>query len=158
MLEESGRVVATDGPWLWVETQPRSACSHCGSGGCTTSVIAKLFGARRNRLRLHNAIGATVGQQVVFGIPDQVLVAVSLRAYLVPLLGMIGAVVLAGLLGMGELLQAGSALLGLFAGLAWMGRAAGRSKARQRYQPQLLRLANLPAVQVDLPEPTRSRS
>lgn len=161
MLEETGTVVAQEGADIWVETQPRSACSHCGAGSqggsCSTSVIAKLFAVRRNRLRLENTLQAQPGQQVVIGIPDQVLVAVSLRAYLVPLLGMIGAVTLAVQLDMGELVQAFMALAGLFVGLTLMGQASKAGKARARYAPQLLRKLGTPEFVIDTTALARSR-
>ena len=71
MLEEHGTVVGINGSLLEVETNPRSGCSSCGSGSCTTSVVAKLFNARRNLLELENSLGANVGDRVVIGISDQ---------------------------------------------------------------------------------------
>lgn len=159
MLEESATVVRTEGPWLWVETQPRSACSHCSSSGsCSTSMVARLFGAKRNALRLRNDLQATVGQQVVIGIPDEVLRAASFQAYLVPLVAMILGVVVALQLGFGDPGQALFAFLGLFSGLAWMGRVSGEASARKRYSPKLLRLSGQQGVPVELSEMTRSTS
>lgn len=158
MLEETGTVVKANEDWLWVETTPRSACSHCGAGSCTTSVVAKLFGTRRNQLRLPNSHGAQAGQQVVIGIPDQVLVAVSLRAYLLPLIAMIGATALAAMLRMSDLLQAFMALGGLFLGLSLMGLATQSGKARQRYAPKLLRTLGAPEPHIDITALSRSRS
>lgn len=152
MLEEIATVVEAEGDCIWVETQPRSACSHCNTGSCTTSVIARLFGARRNRLRLHNELNAAVGEQVVIGIPDEVLVAASWRAYLVPLAAMILGVALAVQAGLGDFVQALMALGGLFVGLLWMGRVSGSGRTSGRYAPKLLRLAGLSGLQVELPE------
>jgi sigma-E factor negative regulatory protein RseC len=158
MLEEMGTVIEADGEHVWVQTQARSACSHCGTGSCSTSVVAKLFGVKRNRLRLLNSLQASPGQRVVIGIPDQVLVAVSLRAYLLPLLGMLGAAALAGMLGMGELVQAITALAGLLTGLALTGRASNKGRLRERYAPELLRLATGPTFELGLTDLTRNRS
>lgn len=158
MLEETGTVIATDQHHIWVETQSRSACSHCGAGSCSTSVIARLFGVKRNRLRLPNHLDAVIGQQVVVGIPDQVLVAVSARAYLLPLLGMLGAAALAGGMQAGDAMQALIALIGLFIGLALSGWVSETEAARERYTPQLLRLCDSPAPFIELTALTRNRS
>ena len=74
---------------------------------------------------------------MVIGIPDQVLVAVSLRVYLLPLLLMLGAAVLASALGLGEVLQALAALAGLFGGLALMRLVGKTAKATARYTVRL---------------------
>ena len=162
MIEETGTVVELDGEHIWVETRSRSACSHCGVGGdngsCGTSVVAKLFGVRRNRLRLYNSLNAHPGQQVVVGIPDKVLVAVSLRAYLLPLLSMLGMTALAASLDMGQVMQGFMALSGLFIGLALIGRASNTGKAQARYAPQLLRLAGVTGMAIDTTALTRSRT
>lgn len=158
MLEQTGTVVEANDDWLWVETQSRSACSQCGTGSCSTSVIARWFGVKRNRLQLVNSLRAKPGQQVVIGIPDQVLVAVSLRAYLVPILGMLGAAALAGLLNAGEGVQALMAIAGLLIGLTLMGRISGVGNAGARYTPQLLRTLGSPTVEIDNTALTRSRS
>lgn len=138
MLEETGTVVAVNGQWLWVETQAHSACSHCGSGSCSSSVIGKWFGVRRNRLRLPNDRSLQPGQQVVIGIPEQVLVSVALRAYLLPVLAMLGATVLAATLDFGEPAQALAGLAGLAAGLWLTAVAADAATTSRRCTPRLL--------------------
>ncbi|MBF0255507.1 MAG: SoxR reducing system RseC family protein [Gammaproteobacteria bacterium] len=151
MLEENATVIAVEGGHIWVETQARSACAHCGTDSCSTSVIAKLFNVRRNRLKLANSLGARAGQVVVIGIPDEILVAASLRAYLLPLVGLLAAAFLAEALGLDEMLQVLLAGLGLLAGLALMG--GGVTGA---YQPLLLRLA--PTSRMLIPPPPVTRN
>ena len=158
MLEETGTVVATDAEWAWVETQPRSACSHCGTGTCSTSVVAKLFGTRRNRLRVSNVLGAAVGQQVVIGIPDEVLVAASLRAYLLPPVAMLLGAGFAAQLDMAPWLQACMAAAGLTLGFLGAGRSSETKSARERYAPRLLRSTSPAAAQIELSELMRSRT
>ena len=139
MLEENGTVLEADTDWLWVETAPRSACSRCGAGSCSTSVIARLFGTRRNRFRLRNSLQAAPGDRVVIGIPDRVLVAASVQAYLVPLLVMVASVALAEHLEASEPFQALVALAGLAGGLALTGRMVRYGPTRERHTPRLLR-------------------
>ena len=62
MIEESGRVVAVEGDFAWIESERSSACSGCAvRKGCGTSAIAKLFGQRRVQLQVLNRIHARVG-------------------------------------------------------------------------------------------------
>lgn len=152
MLEETATVTRAEGEWLWVETVPKSACSHCNAAGCSTSVIGKAFGNRRNRLRLANTLNAEPGQQVVIGIPEQVLVGASLRAYLAPLLAMLMFGVVAATSGLGEGLQALFALAGLFVGLYVAG---GRDMnpaphGHGHYSPRLLRVLPRAGIPIEL--------
>lgn len=148
MLEETGIVVGVEGDLIVVETTPRSACSHCSAGSCTTSVVTRLFGARSNQLRLVNTLHVVPGQTVVISIPDQVLVWVSVLAYLVPLLSMLFAVAYASQLGLGDATQALVAVIGLLLGLGLVGMASDSQTARERYAPQLLRLAESAGIQI----------
>ena len=68
--------------------------------GCTTSVVSKLFGIKRNRFKLENSLGAQPGEQVVIGIPDELLVQASVRAYLLPLLVMMLATAVGSAMGL----------------------------------------------------------
>lgn len=140
MLEETATVTHAESDWLWVETTPKSACSHCSAAGCSTLVIGKAFGNRRNRMRLPNTLNAERGQQVAVGIPEQVLVGASLRAYLMPLMGMLLFGILAAFSEMNEVLQALFALAGLFAGLSLAGRPGMNPQTGRDYSPQLLRV------------------
>lgn len=148
MLEETATVTRIDGEWLWVETKPKSACSHCSEAGCSTSVIGKVFGNRRNELRMRNSLAARPGQQVVVGIPEEVLIGASLRAYLAPIVVMLMFGLVAISSGMSETFQALFSLFGLFAGLYWSGRVSMRPESDKRYSPRLLRV--LPGMVIPL--------
>lgn len=140
MIETPATVVDVKPGVAWVETVRQSACGHCESAGsCGTSVLAKLFGAPRSRLRIDDAQGLRVGEQVVIGIPDGTLVRASFVAYLIPLVFLIAAAGLATRLGVGE---GGVALLGICGlgiGLWLSGRITGGPSARERYRPVLVR-------------------
>lgn len=139
LLEEPGQVVGMDADWVWVETRPRSACSSCSSAGCGGSLLSDLFGTRRNRLRLRNDGELQIGQQVVLGISERVLVRVAIQTYLLPLalllLSLMGAVAL----GLGETLQVLMGMLGLAVGLVSLKSRMGSDQTSARYQPRLLR-------------------
>ncbi|HSO83312.1 SoxR reducing system RseC family protein [Thiocapsa sp.] len=140
MIETPATVVAVKPGVAWVEAVRQSACGSCGSAGsCGTSVVAKLFGAPRRRLRIEDAQGLRVGEQVVIGIPDGTLVRASFVAYLIPLVLLIAAAGLATHLGAGEGSVALIGIGGLGIGLWLSGRLTGGRSARERYRPVLVR-------------------
>ncbi|WP_296805282.1 SoxR reducing system RseC family protein [Thiocapsa sp.] len=140
MIETPAKVVDVKPGVAWVETVRQSACGSCGSAGsCGTSVVAKLFGAPRSRLRIDDAQGLRVGEQVVIGIPDGTLVRASFVAYLIPLVFLIAAAALATRLGAGEGSVALIGIGGLAIGLWLSGRLTGGPSARERYRPILVR-------------------
>lgn len=122
-----------------METQPRSSCAHCASDSCTASVVSKAVGAKRNRVWLENALGAKVGEQVVIGIQDELLLRASLLSYLLPLVIMLVVVAFSGARGASEGLQSLLAVGGLAVGFVLAGRIARSASLRQRFRPQLLR-------------------
>ncbi|MFB1486492.1 MULTISPECIES: SoxR reducing system RseC family protein [unclassified Thiocapsa] len=148
MIETPATVVDVKPGVAWVETVRQSACGHCESAGsCGTSVLAKLFGAPRSRLRIDDAQGLRVGEQVVIGIPDGTLVRASFVAYLIPLVFLIAGAGVATRLGAGEGTVALLGLAGLGGGLWLSGRITGGPSARERYRPVLVRRgasANVP--------------
>jgi sigma-E factor negative regulatory protein RseC len=155
MLEETAQVVEVKDGLLIAETQSRSGCNHCSSNSCTTSVVAKLFGVKRNRLVMENSLSAKPGDQVVIGIPDQLLVRASLTAYLLPLMIMLLVTALGDLAGIDELLLSLLAMIGLAVGFFTV-RWLSRNGSSQDYQPRLLRIVATGYERVDLPTLTRS--
>jgi sigma-E factor negative regulatory protein RseC len=155
MLEQIARVIDVKDGMLLAETESRSGCNHCATSGCTTSVVAKLFGVRRNRLVLENSIGAKTGDQVVIGIPDALLARASIMAYLMPLLSMMALTALGDQLGLQALWLSLLALCGLAIGFFVVYRMT-RGWSAQRYKPQLLRIVAADYQRVDLPTLTRS--
>ncbi|MBV2125191.1 MAG: SoxR reducing system RseC family protein [Candidatus Thiodiazotropha sp. (ex Ctena orbiculata)] len=141
MLEETAMVVEANTDYLWVETRSRSGCSQCSSS-CTTSVVSKLFGMKRNRLKLENTLGAGAGDKVVVGIPDELLVRASVWAYLFPLQAMFAVSATGGVMGVGEGAQALLAIVGLAAGFALVRWHTSWQGARQRFRPSLLRIVS----------------
>jgi sigma-E factor negative regulatory protein RseC len=139
MLEENGQVVAEDGDFIWVQTQARSACSHCNVGSsCGTSVLGQWFGQRSNRIRVHNHLGLQIGQGAVVGIDEAALLKASFIAYLLPMLTMVAGAMFATLIGAGDGEVALWTLLGLGLGLLLLHRL-GTGHKRGIYQAQLLR-------------------
>jgi len=146
MIEESGRVVAVEGDFAWIESERTSACSGCAvRKGCGTSAIAKVFGQRRMRLQVLNRIHARVGDTVVVGISESGLVRGSLAVYAAPLAGLFAGA-LAGYFAGKQLLASGSdlmaiggALAGFSAALFWLRRFSRTIATDDAYQPVVLR-------------------
>jgi sigma-E factor negative regulatory protein RseC len=143
MIEQTGIVTKSDAMHLWVETHRVSGCSTCASGSCSSAVVSKLFGERRQRIQLPNTLAASTGDTVVIGIPEAVLVSASLWAYLQPLLFMIGGALAGRLLDAGEGMQGLMGLGGLVAGLMLVRRLTGGGSGvgDSRLNPRLLRLS-----------------
>ena len=140
MIEETATVVAATPDHIWVEARARSACSSCGTqDSCATSSVSKWFGMRRQQLRLPNQFASSVGEQVIIGVEDQVMVTASLAAYILPVLLMLGAAIIADVQGMSDRQQAGIALLGLLLGLLGAGVLTSNRRMNRYFQPQLLR-------------------
>ena len=143
MIEETATVVAATPDHIWVEARARSACSSCGTqDSCATSSVSKLFGMRRQQLRLPNQFASSVGEQVIIGVEDQVMVTASLAAYILPVVLMLGAAIIADVQGMSDRQQAGIALLGLLLGLLGAGMLTSNRRMNRYFQPQLLRRAD----------------
>jgi len=143
MIEETATVVAATPEHIWVEARARSACSSCGTqDSCATSSVSKLFGMRRQQLRLPNQFASSVGEQVIIGVEDQVMVTASLAAYILPVVLMLGAAIIADVQGMSDRQQAGIALLGLLLGLLGAGVLTSNRRMNRYFQPQLLRRAD----------------
>lgn len=143
VIEETGTVVAMDDEYIWVQTQARSTCSTCHVGSdCGTSVLAKWFGQRSNRIRVRNGLGLEIGEGAVVGIEESALLKASLLAYLMPMLAMVGAAVAAAGLGAQDAGIALGAMMGLGIGLLALHRF-GTAHKQGAYQAQLLRRAPL---------------
>lgn len=152
MIEEKARVLSVEAGLAWVETTRRSSCSGCSaSSGCGTSVVAGIFGERRNRLQVRDPIGVEAGDQVVIGIADSALTRASLLAYLLPLATLMLSAFAAQTAGAGEEMVALVGILGLAIGLLVTGRLAGDASAAGRYRPLLLRRLDSRGIRIPGP-------
>ena len=91
IIEESGRVIAVDGDQAWVVTERQSACGSCAANkGCGTGIMSRAFSSGRQiRIKVSNAVGAAVGDEVVLGIDDRMVLRSSILMYLLPLLALL---------------------------------------------------------------------
>jgi len=153
MIEENAQVVALnlegDGLHVWVETQRKSACDACSANkGCGTGIVSKAFGEKKMRMNALNNIGAEVGDTVILGIDDEILVKSSFMTYFVPLLTLM----LGGAFGSymdGRLFADESegltillGVIGLIVGFIWLRYHTRRLAGDERYEAQILRFAD----------------
>lgn len=152
MLEETATVLEVEDGLLTVQTISRSSCSRCSSSGCSTSVISRLFGLKRNRLVMENRLGARPGDRVVIGITDATLVRASIWAYLFPLAGMLSMTGISVFAGAGDLLQVLCALFGLTTGFYLVNGLTSSQRQRRQFTPVLLRIEGRSSANFGLTE------
>jgi len=142
MLEETGTVIALEGAYAVIETQPRSACGHCNVGdSCGTSVLAGLFSKRRNKVRLINHLQLNKGDTAVIGINESVLLSTAVLAYMLPLILMIAFAVSASAMGAADEINFLFSMMGLFVGMQITNRIMGDRECQSR-EIVLLRKVN----------------
>ena len=150
MIEQEVQVIAVEADRLLVEVERRSSCQSCAvKSGCGTSVLAKWFDTRHLRFYVDKPVDTdssvtfVIGDQVRVGLQESALTQGALTVYLLPLLAMIAAALLAdsGLSSVfywRDLVIAASAfaglLLALLAGRLYMHLA----NSQQRFNPVLL--------------------
>ncbi|SFT48004.1 SoxR reducing system RseC family protein [Pseudomonas marincola] len=141
MIEETGRVIAVESGAVWVETLRKSTCSSCSAqAGCGQGLMDKLgVDSRRGLVRALSDLQLNVGDSVVIGVREDLLVRGSLLVYLIPLLGLFAAALLAYAMSLSESLVILSGLFGLVAswfGVRWRSRRVSDDPA---LQPVVLR-------------------
>lgn len=143
MLTEKARVIAIHSDTALVETRRHTACGGCAvNASCGTGVIARWWGDRPLRLEARNPVGARVGEEVVLGIEEGVVVSGSLLVYALPLVTMLGGGLLGEWLrlggGGGEGLTIVLALLGFALGWLIVSRRLSRGRSMERLRPVIL--------------------
>lgn len=120
MIEEQGRVVAVESGAVWVETLRKSTCSSCSANAtCGQGLMDRLgVGRQRGYVRALCSLQLSVGDAVVIGVREDLLVRSSLLVYLLPLFGLLAVALLFDSLGFGEPLVILGGLFGLL--MTWL--------------------------------------
>lgn len=135
MIEQKATIISREGKTVWVEAERQSTCGQCQARkGCGTGLLAKHVGQRFSRIAISTEQDLTVGQEVMVAIPEHALLSGAVMMYLLPLLLMFAAAVLARFAGAGELAQILAGLLGLTAGFYWVKRQLKTSNPGVRVQ------------------------
>jgi sigma-E factor negative regulatory protein RseC len=146
MIEEQGRVVALEPGAVWVETLRKSTCSSCSANAaCGQGLMDRLgVGRQRGYVRALSQMQLAVGDTVIIGVREDLLVRSSLLVYLLPLLGLFAAALLADGLGLSEPLVILCGLLGLSATWLMVRWRAARVAENPFLQPVVLRTLLVP--------------
>lgn len=148
-MEEIGIITAVERrnslQYIWVETQIKSTCGGCqANNDCGTGVVAKAFSPKKEQLYLPCEQTVKVGQGVKLGIPEERLLSASALVYLLPLMAMMGAALVAqfslpllGLQGEGWIIT--SAVIAAAVSFYWLSHYFKQDK-HSDYQPQLIAL------------------
>lgn len=143
MTEGIAQVVKLEGRTAWLVPEQGSSCGSCASAeACGSKGIGTTASRLDNRrFRIDNNANLAVGERVVFGIRDNVLLKASITAYAIPL----AILVLAGSLAQwqfgSDLITMGAMVAGLVIGLAVSRMTAGYLQTRGDLAPQFLRRA-----------------
>lgn len=122
MLSEPAKVLAVSGDQVQLETSRKSACGKCGmKSGCGQYLFSperKALWLSRDALDTDAAGELLPGANVTLGVQGSTVVGVALLFYLLPLVALMLATLIASQLTSNEGWLALSAVAGLVAGLA----------------------------------------
>ncbi len=140
MIEETAEVVAVEGDIAVLRTERQSACNSCSvKSGCGTSVLSRVVGQRSSQVEVSNTLQLEVGERVVVAIEEQALVKGSLLIYLLPLLIMLVAGVVAEMLFAREVVTLIAALSGLLISVVLVRTLLAVTGLNHAIRPQLIR-------------------
>ncbi|MEH6627323.1 MAG: SoxR reducing system RseC family protein [Motiliproteus sp.] len=142
MIEESGRVVEITSKGILVETVRQSACGGCSAAkGCGQKVIASIGQGQRFEVLADNPqqLILHAGDGVVLGLDEGVFLKASSLAYLLPLIFMIVAALIADLLKVSDLMVAVAGFGGLASGLAALRWGVQAGSDHCQFHPEILR-------------------
>lgn len=135
MIEEFAVVTKRFDDHVMLEIERRTACGLCGQKrGCGNATWGKLLGHDSHEFPADNAINANVGDSVVVGIDEHIVLSSAFYLYVVPLCTMLVGAVLADTLLNNEFYVMLAAALGLLLGFAWVkGHLIGYGRTKKPY-------------------------
>lgn len=142
MIIETARVLRVSGEAAWVHCDSHAGCQRCAEGrGCGGGVLGRLVGGRLREVRVDAAgFPLAAGDRVRIGLSETALLQSSLVMYLVPLLTMLAAALIADRLippPWREAASVAAAVPGLLAGLA-LARVFGRRRGGSAFGPRVV--------------------
>lgn len=156
MLQETGTIVAVEPDAIWVETIRQSACGSCSARqGCGQHALGKVFGTTSTIRVLLNGLSSEsfkLNQEVIIGIPDDVVVKGALFVYLTPLVLLIAGAVLFNHLTASEGWSVIGGIFGLSLGGVLVRWHGSKTRNDPRLQPVVL---DLPQSAVEIACPSR---
>jgi sigma-E factor negative regulatory protein RseC len=135
MIEEFAVVTKRFDDHVMLEIERRTACGLCGQKrGCGNATWGKLLRHDSHEFAADNAINANVGDSVVVGIDERIVLSSAFYLYVVPLFTMLVGAVLADTFLNNEFYVMLAAAFGLLLGFAWVkGHLIGYGRAKKPY-------------------------
>lgn len=143
MVEGIAQVVKIEGKTAWLVPEQGSSCGSCASAAaCGSKGIGTTASRLDNRrFRIDNEANLAVGERVVFGIRDNVLLKASIAAYAIPLATLLFAGSLAQWMFGSDTITMAALIAGLVVGLGISRLEAKRLHSKGDLAPLFLRRA-----------------
>lgn len=130
-----------------LEIERKTACGLCGqTRGCGNSIWGKLFAHQSTAFKAQNRINAKVGDSVIVGINESALLKSAVLLYILPLVTMFLAAIVASYIRDTHTSTMLGAALGLVLGLVWVKGHTMSNSYFKLQQPVVLRLAGQESV------------
>ena len=138
MIEEFAVITRRFDDHVMLEIERRTACGLCGQKrGCGNATWGRLLGHDSHEFAAENVINANVGDSVVVGIDERVVLSSAFYLYVVPLLTMLVGAVLADVLLNNQFYVILASVAGLLLGFAWVkGHLVGYCAVKKPYGKQ----------------------
>lgn len=135
MIEEFAVITKRFDDHVMLEIERRTACGLCGQKrGCGNATWGRLLGHESHEFAAENAINANVGDSVVVGIDERVVLSSAFYLYVVPLFTMLAGAVLADVLLNNQFYVILASITGLLLGFAWVkGHLVGYGAVKKPY-------------------------
>lgn len=118
MIEETAIITKKIGTSVMFEIERKTACGLCGqTRGCGNAKLGQLLGHAQQPAQAENPIDANVGDYVVVGIEEKVLLSAALYLYVIPLFGLLLGAALAQLFFQNDFYTILGCVVGLLFGL-----------------------------------------
>ncbi|MDO6427419.1 SoxR reducing system RseC family protein [Thalassotalea sp. 1_MG-2023] len=89
MIEEHAQVIEINGEQAVVQTTVKSTCSGCQQlESCGSGQVAKAFGQKQVSYQINATTPVNIGDNVLIGLSEQVLLSAAWQVYLWPLIGL----------------------------------------------------------------------
>ncbi len=143
LVEGIAQVVEVEGSMAWLVPEQGSSCGSCASASACGSKGASTTASRleNRRFRIGNEANLAVGERVVFGIRNNVLMKASITAYVIPLATLLLAGALAQWKFGSDTITMAAMVAGLVIGLGISRVEARRLQTRGDLAPLFLRRA-----------------
>ena len=142
MIEEQAIVVKASKAFVTLEVVRSKPCGLCGQlRSCCNSICVKIFSHQSSHIETRNNLNAKLGDVVILGIDETLMLKSSLMLYGVPLLLMFLGMVIANSVAkdMAELYSLIGAVTGLFLGVVMIKRVINEKMHMFYNEAQLIR-------------------